>query len=282
MNTIDLHVHSNISDGTYTPSQLVAYALQKKLRAMALTDHDSTDGLAEAFAAAEGTGLELVPGIEFSTEYQGNDIHIVGLDIDFKDPEFAQSLCRFRNSRDIRNQKMIQKLQEADVDISMEQMTSLFGSAVLTRAHFARYLAEHGYVADMPEAFRKYIGEGCPCFVPREKVTPLQAVHLIYRTGGIAVLAHPMLYHLSGNAMDTLLVSLKKAGLVGIEALYSTHSRWEENQVRLLAKRHDLAISGGSDFHGSNKPKIDLGSGRGNLNIPYDILRNLRHRRNER
>lgn len=277
--TIDLHVHSNCSDGTLTPSELVDYALQKNLAAFALTDHDTTAGLADAFKAAAGTSLEVIPGIEFSTEYHGKDIHIVGIDIDYNGAEFNRQLAIFRDSRNIRNEKMIQRLKNGGIDISIRQMQETFGDSVWTRAHFARYLFEHGYVKEMPDAFRYYVGEHCPYFVPREKVTPVQAVNLIYRTGGIPILAHPMLYHLEADDMDELLNSLKKAGLMGIEALYSTHSAPDESLVRCLAKAHDLLISGGSDFHGSNKPDIDLGTGRQNLNIPYEVLKNLRDRR---
>lgn len=276
---IDLHVHSNRSDGTFTPSELVDYALKKNLAAFALTDHDTTSGLAEALQAAKDTPLEVIAGIEFSTEYHGKDIHIVGLDIDYTSPEFSSQLQYFRDSRNIRNEKMIHRLHDGGINISVAQMQEAFGDAVWTRAHFARYLLEHGYVKDMPEAFKCYIGEHCPYFVPREKVTPVQAVNLIYRTGGIPILAHPMLYHLDADDMDALLSSLKKAGLMGIEALYSTHSALDEQLVRRLAKTHDLLISGGSDFHGSNKPDIDLGTGRGNLQIPYNVLKNLRDRR---
>ncbi len=281
METVDLHVHSDCSDGTMSPAELVAYACQKGLRAFALTDHDTVAGLPEAFAAAEGTALEVIAGIEFSTEYHGKDIHIVGLDIDYQSTEFCKRLTRFQDSRDIRNEKMIRKMQEDGIDISLEQMETAFGNAVWTRAHFARYLMDHGYVAEMPEAFEKYIGENCRYFVPREKVTPVQAVHLISSTGGIPILAHPMLYHLPEAEMDELLASLRKAGLIGIEAIYSTHSALDENLVRQLAKRHGLLISGGSDFHGSNKPYIDLGVGRGNLRIPYHVLANLRSRRKQ-
>lgn len=282
MEMVDLHVHSNCSDGTFSPEELVAYAVKKGLRAFALTDHDTTAGLARARAAAEKTGVEVVPGIEFSTEYQGKDIHIVGLDIEDTLPEFTRQLSQFRNSRDLRNEKMIAKMQECGIDISHKKMQEAFGDAVWTRAHFARFLLDHGIVSEMKEAFEHYIGEGKPCFVPREHVTPVQAVHLITRCGGIAVLAHPLLYRLSEEQMHELLISLKKAGLVGIEAIYSTHSQQEESLVRLLAKRYGLKISGGSDFHGSNKPTIDLGVGRGNLKIPYTVLTNLRTGREKR
>ncbi len=276
---IDLHVHSNRSDGTFTPSELVDYALQKHLSAFALTDHDTVAGLEEAFRAAADTPLEVIAGIEFSTEYHGKDIHIVGIDIDYTSAEFNRQLALFCDSRSIRNEKMIRRLQKGGVDISVRQMQDAFGDAVWTRAHFARYLMEHGYVRELPEAFARYVGEHCPYFVPREKVTPQQAVKLIFDTGGIPILAHPMLYHLEPQEMDVLLSSLKSSCLMGIEALYSAHSPAEEQLVKELARTHGLLISGGSDFHGANKPGIDLATGRGNLSIPYEVLQNLRDRR---
>lgn len=276
MKYIDLHVHSNCSDGTCTPAELVKYALQKNLAAFALTDHDTVAGLDEAFAAARGTGLEVISGIEFSTEYHGKDVHVLGLDLNYKDPAFLTRVELFRDSRDIRNRKMIGKLKEHGVDITWDKMEEAFGEAVWTRAHFARYLYDHGYVREMSEAFSTYIGDNCPCFVPREKVTPAQAVRLVRQVGGIPILAHPLQYHLQEKELEGLIDELKSAGMVGIEAIYSTHSSWDESYVRRLAKKHRLSISGGSDFHGTNKPAIDLGTGKGNLRISYDILKQLR------
>lgn len=279
MNLIDLHVHSTFSDGTFTPEELVAYALKKQLSAFALTDHDTFEGIPEVMSAAEKTPLEIIAGIEFSTDYLGIDVHIVGLDIDCHNPVFSTKVKEFRDSRLVRNLKMIDRLKEHGVDISIEQMQEKFGDAILTRGNFARYLLDCGYTASLEEAFEKYIGDHCPCFVPREKVTPMQAVELIYKTGGIPVLAHPILYRLGESGLCTLISSLKDAGLLGVEAMYSTHSQKDENLVRCLAKRYGLLISGGSDFHGSNKPHIDLGVGKGNLRIPYEILDELRERR---
>lgn len=272
---IDLHVHSNCSDGTYSPGELVQYAAKKGLRAFALTDHDTTDGIGEAVAEGLRRGVEVVPGIELSTNYWGKDIHIVGLGIDTENVHFQEELLRFQNSRDIRNLKMIAKLQEAGIAITYESMLEAFSDAVWTRAHFARYLLEHQYVRSMPEAFERYLGDHAPCFVPREKVTPFQAVSLIHQGGGAAVLAHPLLYHLSGDNLEKLVTELKKAGLDGLEAIYSTNKWVDETNMIHLAKRHQLKISGGSDFHGSNKPGIDLGTGRGNLKIPYELLETL-------
>lgn len=276
MKYIDLHVHSNESDGTYTPAQLVDYAIEKGLAAFALTDHDTTKGLAKAIGAAKGRPIEVIPGIEFSTEYEGRDIHIVGLDFDYEDQEFQSQLKRFRDSRDLRNEKMIRKLNEAGIKISWEDMENRFGEAVWTRAHFARFMLDEGYIRSMPEAFERYIGDRGPCYVPREKVTPSQAVHLVRMAGGIPVLAHPLQYHLSSERLKVLVEELKKSGLLGLEAVYSTHRGYEEDEMRRLARTSGLCISGGSDFHGSNKPTIDLGCGRGNLKIPYEILKQLR------
>lgn len=272
---IDLHVHSNCSDGTYTPEELVAYALEKGLKAFALTDHDTTAGIARAQRAASGTGLELIPGIELSTEYKGKDIHILGLGINPENAYFQDQLLRFQNARNLRNEKMIEKLREHGIDITLEQMRACFPDSVWTRAHFARYLFDHGYVKEMWDAFDLYLGDHAPCFIPREKVTPFQAVQLIHEGGGYAVLAHPLLYRLGEEPLNLLVKTLTGCGLDGIEAIYSTNRFSDEADMRQLARRYGLAITGGSDFHGSNKPSIDLGCGKGNLRIPYRLWKTI-------
>lgn len=269
---VDLHVHSTCSDGTYSPSELVQYAAQKGLKAFALTDHDTTEGIPEAVEIGRRLGVKVIPGIELSTNYWGKDIHIVGLGIDIEDYYFQDELKRFQNSRDIRNLKMITKLQEAGIEISYDTMMAAFSDAVWTRAHFARYLLDHNYVRSMSEAFDRYLGDYAPCFVPREKVTPFQAIRLIHQGKGVAVLAHPLLYHLSDTNLEKLVTELKHAGLDALEAIYSANKWVDETNMTHLAKRHRLKISGGSDFHGSNKPDIDLGTGKGNLKIPLELL----------
>lgn len=275
---IDLHVHSNRSDGTYSPKELVDYAMKKGLTAFALTDHDTVEGLEEALAYAKNlpNAPEVIPGIEFSTEYEGRDIHIVGLAIDYKTPEFAAHLQHFVDSRITRNQKMCALLQEAGINITYEKLLEEFPDAVITRAHYARYLFNHGYIKSMPEAFERYVGDHCPYFVPREKVTPVQAVELILKAGGIPILAHPVLYRMSDSRLEKLVAELKEAGLIGIEAVYSTYNAGEEKQMRALASKYRLLISGGSDFHGSNKPDIDLGVGHGKLYIHEEIWEKLK------
>lgn len=276
MDLIDLHVHSNASDGTLSPSQVVDLASRQGLRAMALTDHDTLDGLEEALEAGKQYGIEVICGIEFSTSYQGRDVHIVGLDLNPDDVRFQEALKEFQLSRDRRNLAIIKRLQEHGVSISRDAMMENFPDCVWTRAHFARYLMEHGYVSSIKEAFPRYIGDRAPCFVPREKVTPYQAIRLIQDNGGIAVLAHPMLYGLGLEQLRLLFSRLRDAGLDAVEVFYSTNSQEEERLSRQLARDFNLKLSGGSDFHGSNKPDIQLGCGKGKLKIPYTVLENLR------
>lgn len=283
MNMIDLHVHSTCSDGTLTPMELVTLASSLGLSAFALTDHDCTDGIAEALQAAaalpEGKRPEVIPGIEFSTEYLGSDIHIVGLDMLFQSPEFQSTVASFRDDRLARNKKMIARMAADHIDISYESMSAAYGEQVWTRAHFARYLTEHSYVASREEAFASLIGEGCRYYVPRSRIRPEEAVDLIRRFDGIPILAHPMLYHYEDTELRTLLTLLKGHGLLGMEVYYSTHTPQQESRVAALATEFNLLPSGGSDFHGANKPDISLGSGRGNLAIPYEILDVLREAR---
>lgn len=276
---VDLHAHSCKSDGSLTPTELVELAVSKNLAAVALTDHDTEAGIDEALAAAEGKDIEVVPGIEFSTEYEGRDIHVVGLYIDHKNESFQKYLKQFRDSRDLRNRKMCAKLQECGLDVRYEDMIKEFAGSVMTRAHYARYLFQKGYVKSMPEAFDRYVGDNAPCFIPREKVTPCQAVRLISDTGGVAVLAHPILYHLSDERLEKLVSQLKDEGLTAIEAVYSTYNASEERQIRNLAKKYDLLLSGGSDFHGKAKPGLELGTGYGKLYVPYEFLEKIKQAR---
>lgn len=284
MNIVDLHVHSNRSDGSMTPTELVDYAVEKGLSAFALTDHDTVDGIPEALSEAKvwaekGVQIEVIPGIEFSTEYNGKDIHIVGIDIDYETDFFKKYLTDFVNSRIERNKKMCKNLQAAGIDISYEKLIAEFPDSVITRAHYARFLHTYGYTSSMKEAFDRYLGDHTKYFVPREKVTPVQAVELILKSGGIPILAHPVLYGLSKSALDTLVSELVSAGLIGIEAVYSTYTPSDERDIKALALKYDLAISGGSDFHGKAKPDIDLAVGRGKLFVHEGILKGLREKK---
>ena len=284
MNIVDLHVHSNRSDGSMTPSELVDLAVEKGLSAFALTDHDTVDGISEALSRAgewakKGVQIEVIPGIEFSTEYMGKDIHIVGIDIDYEADFFKKYLTDFVNARIERNIKMCKNLREAGIDITFEKLTEEYPGSVITRAHYARFLHDHGYTSSMKEAFERYVGDHTKYFVPREKVTPVQAVELVLRAGGIPILAHPVIYGLGKTALDTLVSELKSVGLIGIEAVYSTYTPSDERDIKALALKYDLAISGGSDFHGKAKPDIDLAVGRGKLFVHEGILKGLRNKK---
>lgn len=278
---VDLHVHSSCSDGTLSPKELVGYAIEKKLSAFALTDHDTVDGLDEAiqYAAslkAEQGNIEVIPGIELSTEYQGADIHVVGLYIDYHNRDFQDKLREFVDSRTTRNQKMCSLLTQAGIPVTYEELQAAYPDAVITRAHYAGYMLEKGYVKSRQEAFDRYVGDHAPCYIPREKITPAQAVQLILQAGGAPVLAHPILYHMNDERLDTLVRELKEAGLMGIEAVYSTYTSADERRIRALAAKYGLFISGGSDFHGANKPGLDLGTGYGKLFVPEELLTDIK------
>lgn len=268
---IDLHVHSNISDGTMTPEQVVKLAADSGLAAIALTDHDTIDGIEEAVKAGEEYGVKIIPGIEISAEYKGSDLHILGLGIDYKNKEFADKVALCRDSRDNRNLKMVEKINQQGFPLTWDIMVERFGNNSITRAHFAKYLLDEGYVQSKEEAFAKYLNPGCPCYVARQKVTPKEAIEMILGAGGHPVLAHPLLYKMSPDRIDSLVVMLKEYGLQGIEALYSLNRPEDDAFLKKLAARHKLYITGGSDFHGAIKPDISLGTGKGNLKITSDI-----------
>lgn len=294
MHPIDLHTHSSRSDGTYEPGDLVRYAQEKGLSAIALTDHDTVDGIDEAVRAARelqhkerdphcGNGTqdpspapELVPGVELSTEYNGRDIHIVGLFVDWRAPGFTGKLREFADARIYRNQKMCRLLTEGGYPISMESLAESFPGTVITRAHFAQYLLDRKKISSVDEAFSRLIGDDCPYFVPRERISPQDAVDFLLRYGGVPVLAHPLQYNMTDEALCRLIASLKETGLVGIEIYYCTHKPADTAHLRRIADRYGLLYSGGSDFHGSRKKNLDLGTGYGHLYVPDSVLPPLR------
>lgn len=278
MKTIDLHVHSCCSDGSFTPEELVALAQSAGLSAFALTDHDTTDGIGQALLAAEGSGLEVVPGIEFSTRWLHRDIHILGYYIDYRAQSFQETLHGFLAARDVRNRQMCERIREqTGIPVTVETLSGYFPDAVITRAHMAAWLADMGYVETRAVAFDKYLGEHAPCFVPKTEVTPEDAIRLIRSHGGIPVLAHPLLYALSKKQLRQLVGSLKESGLKGIEAVYVLNRGSDEAFVRSLAEQYGLLVTGGSDFHGKNKPHIALGTGiKQSLAVPYELLEELK------
>lgn len=294
MHPIDLHTHSTKSDGTYTPTQLVRYAARKGLSAIALTDHDTVDGVEEAVQAAarlrreseSGSGSlpdpgsvpEVIPGVELSTEYNGTSVHVVGLFANYRDNKFVERLEEYSHSRIYRNKKMCRLLTEGGYPVSYEDLEKAFPDTVLTRPHFARYLLSQGMISSINEAFRSLIGDDCPYYVPRDKITPADAVRYLLSFGSVPVLAHPLQYRLGDRGLRVLVSSLKEKGLVGIEVYYSSYKPADTEVLMKIAKDYDLLPSGGSDFHGENKKNLDLGTGYGHLYVPDTLLPPLREK----
>ena len=273
---IDLHTHSNASDGTCSPTELVKLAKDAGLVALALTDHDSIDGVKEALTAGATYDIEVIPGVELSCNYNDEEIHMVGLFIDYEDEAFCEHLRNFQDLRDNRNIKMAECLCEEGFDISAKALYEMFPDAVLTRAHVAKYLVATGQVKELSIVFDKYIGNGCKCFVDRPKIHPADAIKMIHNIGGIAILAHPCLCKMPRKDLYAMIEELAAAGLDGIEAIYSCNMGSDESDFKDLAKKLGLLISGGSDFHGTNKPYIKLGIGKGNMYTDYDLLEKIK------
>ena len=276
MPCIDLHTHTTFSDGTFTPTELINYAAKKDIKVIAITDHDNFDGVSEAVSQGKINNIEVINGIEMSTDFEKKEIHIVGLFIDINNKNFNYELKFLKEKRKKRNELAIEKLQKLNIDINYDELESLSSNKIITRAHFAKLLIKKGYIKTVKECFDIYMGENCPAYVKREVIPPKETIALINDAGGTAVLAHPLLYKLTDDKLNEMIAYLKSIGLKGIECLYSTHTKEETEYLISIAKKHNLKISGGSDFHGSNKPNIDLGTGCGNLYIPYEIFENLK------
>lgn len=276
---VDLHTHTTESDGSFTPEELILEAKRVGLSAIAITDHDSISGIKKAMPIAQEHSIELIPGVELSTDYNGKEVHVVGLFIDLEDEYFLAKIKEFKDNRDNRNVIMVENLQKEGFAITIEELTAENPDCVITRANIARFLFEHGMIPSIQTAFEKYIGDNCKCYVNRFKITPMDAVRLIKKAGGTAILAHPLLYHMSDATLQKLIDEMKESGLDGMEAIYCTYTPSEERQMKKLAKENGLLISGGSDFHGTTKPKLNLATGYGKLYIPYEVLENIKNSR---
>lgn len=282
MNFIDLHVHSNASDGTLTPASVVELAAQKGLSAIALTDHDTIEGIPEALEAAKSLPLEVIPGIELSCVYLGEEIHILGLYVDPADKNFITETDTLKDIRMKRNTEMIHRFQNAGIDITLSEVQAGNPDTVITRAHFARVLLEKGYVKNMDQAFKKYLSYSGPYCPRKEKITPEHAMKILHDCNASPVLAHPYQYHLGDQKTEELVSYLKEMGLHGLEVYHSSNNQYESGKLKKLAKKYQLFPTGGSDFHGANKPDIDLGTGRGGLRISALLLDDIKRIRQEK
>lgn len=265
---VDLHIHTTASDGLFSPSEVVRLAVERGIAAIAITDHDTLAGIAEAQVAAIGTGLEVVPGVELSSEGEWGDFHILGLYVDPKSGSLQERLKELQAGRAARARRMLERLAALGVPLEWEQVVALAGDAAIGRLHIARALVQRGYVADISEAFQRYIGWGGPAYVPRVQISPAEAIRLIRSAGGVAVLAHPAV---SGAvAYIPMLVSL---GLQGVEAYYPEHSPEDVRTLLELARHYRLLVTGGSDFHGVEQAGTSLGTPEVPLRLLWQVQR---------
>jgi predicted metal-dependent phosphoesterase TrpH len=262
MKYADLHVHTCHSDGTATPAQLVKEAVRLGISALAIVDHDTTEAIAEALVAAEGTDLEIIPGIELTAQHENQEIHILGYFLDYRNKDLLSKLKLVQLNRIERVYKIIQNLEGLGVKLNPETVFSISGNATVGRMHIARAL-----VGSIAEAFRKYIGDKSPAYVLGFRLSVPEAIKLIHDSNGLAVLAHPYILH-----NDALIVEFADYGLNGLEVHYPEHSQGMVNLYLELAKKSNLLVTGGTDFHGSVKPQIKLGM----IKIPLELVEKLR------
>jgi 3',5'-nucleoside bisphosphate phosphatase len=273
---IDLHSHTNESDGTCSPAQLVAQAVEIGLEALSITDHDTLSGYDAALPLARERGLELVCGIELSTKLHGHSVHLLGYFPHTESiPDFRAWVLEMQESRRERNQRLVARLNELGIDITLAEAESR-GRGMTGRPHFAQILVEKGYVANIRQAFDDYLDESAKGYVHRMEPQFAQSVERILQAGGIASLAHPTRVHVD---LADELPRLVEQGLNGLEVFHSDHTPRETELFLSLAKKYRLAITGGSDFHGDVKPEVRLGTGDNNLAIPKSLLDALRNGR---
>ncbi|HEY96730.1 MAG TPA: PHP domain-containing protein [Dehalococcoidia bacterium] len=269
MGLVDLHVHSTASDGKFTPEEIVAKAARLGLRVMALTDHDSIEGIVPALRAARAfPDFRLIPGVEISTDMPEGQAHVLGYFIDFHGDDLKSALEMFRNSRERRAKGMVDKLHDLGIDIEWERVQEIAGDGSVGRPHIAQALLEKEYISSFNEAFNKYIGQDGPAYVERDKMTPVEAVELIKLGRGLPVLAHPFTI----NGPETMLPALKEAGLVGLEAYYKDYTPDQIDALLKLAEKYGLIVTGGTDYHGiDDRNEVMLGG----VDVPMESMDKL-------
>lgn len=267
MSNIDLHIHTIYSDGTSTPEEIVCRAEELNLVAISITDHDSVAGLEEAIAIGKKVDIEIVPGIELSTDVGEDEIHLLAYYLDYKDKNFLSRLKEFQSTRAKRNGKLIKRLEELGMTINHKELKEIAPQGVISRLHIARLMVRKGYVPSIRAAFEEWLNPGKPAHVKRMKISPSQIIRLILKAGGIPVFAHP---YLSGR--DDLIPELVKAGLGGIEVYHGAHNSKTRERYKEIAQKYHLLITGGSDCHGEAKDKILMGK----VKVPASLLENLK------
>ncbi len=256
---IDLHTHSNRSDGTFAPAEVVRRAAELGLEVVALTDHDTTEGLAEAEAAGVELGVEVVPGVELSAEHDGTSVHVLAYWPDVGDPELQAELRRLRDERFRRGELIVERLRELGLPVSFERVREIAGGGNIVRPHIAQAMVEAGVVATEREAFDRYLADGGPAHVPKHALDPVEAVRLILAAGGVCALAHPGMWGDQGEVPEELIERMAAAGMQGLEVEHTDHSPEQRERYRRLADRLGLIPTGGSDCHGERYEPIRLG-----------------------
>lgn len=275
--SIDLHIHSTFSDGTMSPTELVKLAKFKRLKTISITDHDTMDGVDEALAAGSEAGVEVIPGLEISVEHAGKYMHILGYYMDVKNPQLLKSLEVLQQGRAARNNKILEKLAEYGIFITPEEVAKISQIGQTGRPHIAQAMLRQKKVKNMNEAFKKYLRKGECAYVSRFVYTAKEAIEIINSAGGLAVLAHPVQIDSSLQTLPILLEELTGFGLTGIETYYPTHSTKVKKQLRKLASKYNLVLTGGSDYHGDIRANTSLAGGK-RLNVPYELVGKMKER----
>jgi len=278
MTFIDLHVHSSCSDGTFTPAELVRLACDGGIQALAITDHDTVAGVSEAHMAGKERGVEVIPGIEIGSYLDSISIHVLGYGMRVDDPLFCQKVLRMQEARAVRNQEIIHRLQALRLPVSMEELQGYSSGGQLGRPHIARLLIDKKMVKTMQDAFSLYLRRGRPAYVERFKYSAQEAVALIHAAGGVAVIAHPGTSIPRHSQLSRVLYDLKALGMDGVEVYYPDHDVATTNRLEAIAGKIGMLITGGSDFHGDNRPQIMLGNVNGNAPVPYRLLAPVKER----
>jgi hypothetical protein len=278
---IDLHIHSTASDGTLTPSEILALAVKRGLKAIAITDHDSLSGSVAALESGIPTALKFMTGIEISAAAPdgyniGGSVHILGYGIDCRHAALNDLLDKLKIAREERNPKIVARLNALGMRLNMDELAPIVGDAVAGRPHIAQLLVKKGMAASIDDAFGRFLGKNKPAYVHKYRIPMAMAIAAINRAGGVAVLAHPFLNGPSDpEAFEAFLLTLKSMGLMGLEAYYPEHSSSVTADYCRLAHKHHLLITGGTDFHGAVTPGIQIGVGDGSLNVPYSVYETL-------
>jgi 3',5'-nucleoside bisphosphate phosphatase len=275
--SIDLHVHSTFSDGTKRPEELVELAFAGGLSVIAITDHDTVEGTAEAQQAGDRIGIQVIPGLELSVRHNDQALHILGYAFDPENPDLLATLTNLQEARHIRNEAILARLAELGIDVQMEEILRQSAMGQTGRPHIARVLMKKGYVCDMDEAFDQYLRRGAKAYVARRVYSADEAIALIHKAGGLSALAHPLNIDPSLRNIPSLLVELVALGLDGLEVYYPTHSAQARKKLAAMAKRYRLIATGGSDYHGEIRPGTTLAGG-GKFRVPTSVLAELRQR----